>query len=190
MAPGLFREWRGEWRLRRGTVAYVAGISEEPDADDVRWLAAIATAGDLDRARWELRYARRALGFLAAERDALDDRTGSMVARALTEALLVDRNVAAGMVGVAERQFNDRLGMYRRVLTSRDAEEGTGARLGRALLQAAGAGLGVDDEAIARGGALLARYLGSANDLLRRCFGTPSLPEDLPPSAVQGRSKT
>ena len=189
MAPGLFREWRGEWRLRRGTVAYVAGISEDPDADDVRWLATVVTGGDLDRSRWELRYARRALGLLAAERDALDDRTGSLVARALSEALLVDRNVAAGMVRVAERQFNDRLGMYRRVLSSRDAEEGTGARLGRALLQAAGASPLVDDEAVARGGALLARYLGSANEALRRCFGAPSLPEDQPPSAFQGRSK-
>ena len=189
MAPRLFREWRDEWRLRRGTVAFVAGISDEPDAEDVRWLAAFATAVDLDRSRWELRYARRALGLLAAERDALDDRTGSMVARALSEALLVDRNIAAGMVRVAERQFNDRLGMYRRVLSSRDAEEGTGARLGRALLEAAGGRSRIDDEAIARGGALLARYLGSANDALRRCFGAPSLPEDQPPSAVLGRSK-
>lgn len=189
MAPGLFQEWRSEWRLRRGTLAYVARISEEPDADDVRWLAHAATADDEDRARWELRYARRALGLLAAERDALDDRTGSRVARALSEALLVDRNVAAGMVRVAERQFNERLGMYRQVLTSRDAREGTGARLGRALLQAAGAGMRPDEPSTARAGALLARYLGQANEELRRSFGTASLPEDQPPSAIQGRPK-
>ncbi|HSA55849.1 MAG TPA: hypothetical protein VLE53_09095 [Gemmatimonadaceae bacterium] len=189
MAPGLFRGWRGEWRLRRGTTAFVTRISEEPDPDDVQWLASVATDGDPDRARWELRYARRALGLLAAERDALDDRTGSMVARALSEALLVDRNIAAGMVRVAERQFNERLGMYRRVLTSRDATEGTGARLGRALLQAAGAGARPDSEAIARGGALLARYLGGANEALRLSFGAPTLPEDQPPSIAVERTR-
>ena len=45
-----------------------------------------ATRGDVDHARWELRYARRALGLIAAQRDALDDRTASVVARELAEA--------------------------------------------------------------------------------------------------------
>ena len=40
--------------------SYVRDASAEPDEDDVQWLASIAGDGDLDRARWELRYARRA----------------------------------------------------------------------------------------------------------------------------------
>jgi hypothetical protein len=79
--------------------------------------------------------------------------------------------------------------MYRRVLTSRSPEEGTGARLGRSLLQISGGGARPAEEEIAKGGELLARYLGEANEALRRCFGTPSLPEDEPPSAAQQRTR-
>ena len=50
---------------------------------------------------------------LVAERDALDDRTGSLVAREMRQALQMDRSVAAGMVAVAERQFNQRLISFR-----------------------------------------------------------------------------
>jgi hypothetical protein len=189
MAPGLFSEWRAEWRLRRGGLAYVSAITAEPDEADVLWLAAAAGGGDVDRARWELRYARRALGLLVAGRDALDDRTSSIVARALAEGLRVDRNIAPGMVRVAERQFNERLSTYRDVLTSRGADQGTGVRLGRALLQVSGASATASEEAIARGGELLATYLSEANEALRRCFGAPSLPEHEPPSALLRRSR-
>lgn len=182
---GLFGSWGAEWRLRRGAAAYVAAISEEPADEDVEWLATTAAGGDRDRARWELRYARRALGQLVAERDALDDRTGSMVARELVERLRVDRRIAADMVRVAERQFNERLATYRLVLSSRSATEGTGARLGHALLRAAG-GVGIPSEAVvAKAGALLAGYLGGANEALRKAFGAAALPQDERPSAVQ-----
>ena len=187
--PRLFSEWRTGWRLRRGTAAYAAFISSEPDHADVDWLAAAATGGDTDRARWELRYARRALGLLVAVRDALDDRTGSMVARELAEALAVDRNVAAGMVRVAERQFNDRLSVYRAVLMDRSAGEGTGSRLGRALLEAASSERPVDERLIARGGEILSSYANGANEVLRKTFGSADLPEDQPPSSVAGRSR-
>lgn len=183
---GLFGGWGAEWRLRRGTAAYVAAISEEPADDDVEWLAATATGGDRDRARWELRYARRALGQLVAERDALDDRTGSLVARELSERLRVDRRIAAGMVRIAERQFNERLATYRGVLSSRSPTEGTGARLGHALLRAAGLHGMPPETNVARAGELLAAYLGGANEALRKAFGTAALPQDEPPSALRG----
>lgn len=185
MAPKLF----DEWRLRRGAAAYVAALSAEPDEEDVRWLAAVATNGDADRARWELRYARRALGLLVAERDALDDRTGSVVAHELTQSLLLDRNIAAGMVRVAERQFNDRLLVYRQVLSIRNATEGTGARLGRALVLSSGAP-SASAEVVARAGDVLAQYLGSANEALRKSFGAAALPEDRPPSDLPGSHRS
>lgn len=181
MAPKLFGAWLTEWRLRRGAMGYVSAISAEPDEGDVRWLAAVATSGDVDRARWELRYARRALGLLIAERDALDDRTASLVARILREALQVDRSIAAGMVRVAERQLNDRLASYRQVLADRSTTEGTGTRLGRMLLRSANAGR-TDVAALQQAGELLAQYVGAANEALRKSFGVVSLPEDRPPS--------
>lgn len=183
MSPRLFEEWRSEWRLKRGLTAYVAAIMGEPEPNDVAWLAGVACEGDVDRAAWELRYARRALGLVVAQRDALDDRTSSRVARELATALQADRQVAPAMLKLAERQFNDRLTAYRDVLTSRVPSEGTGSRLGRALLQIAGTSRASDDM-VARAGDTLARYVGEANDALRHALGAPSLPEDLPPSAL------
>jgi hypothetical protein len=189
MSPRLFREWRTGWRLRRGALTYVTGLGQEPDEDDVRWLAMVATSGDADRARWELRYARQALGLLVAERDALDDRTGSLVARELTEALQSDRRIAVGLVKVAERQFNERLALYRGVLSTKSATEGTGARLGRALVSVAGGGASAADDVVGRAGELLARYLGASNEALRRTFGAAALPEDHPASGLSGGAR-
>lgn len=185
MAPRLIDEWVAEWRQRRGLTLYVTSITQDPDDDDVQWLAAVATGEDVDRARWELRYARRALGLLIAERDALDDRTGSVVARELGNALRSDRRVAATMVHVAERQFGERLGRYRNVLSARDQSGGTGARLGRALLELASERMSFTEDAVARAGDILAGYVGDANEMLRKAFGAVELPDDQPPSALR-----
>ncbi|MEP7384572.1 MAG: hypothetical protein ABI910_23060 [Gemmatimonadota bacterium] len=182
MSQRLFDEWRSEWRLKRGLTGYVAALMSDPDPSDVDWLAAAATSGDTDRAAWELRYARRALGMVVSQRDALDDRTSSLVARELAAAQQADRKVAPAMLKVAERQFNDRLSAYRDVLTSRVPSEGTGARLGRTLLQISGAARAPDD-LIARAAEILARYVGEANEALRLAFGAPTLPPDALPSA-------
>lgn len=188
MSPrGLFDGWRSEWRLRRGLNIYVAALMAEPDSDDVAWLAAAACGGDQDRAQWELRYARRALGLVVAQRDALDDRTPSLVARELSDAVQSDPNIAPAMMKLAERQFNERLTTYREVLTSRAPSEGVGSRLGRTLLMISGLVRPTADQ-VARAGDILAHYAGEANDALRGAFGAPSLPEDVPPSAAGGRA--
>ena len=105
----MLREWRAQRALRARAAAYVAALFRDPPDDDVRWLASQGTAGDADHARWELRYAKRALGMLTAQRDALDDRTGSAVAAALGRALARDTAIAPGRLRVAERQLNARL---------------------------------------------------------------------------------
>ena len=92
----MWQEWRARRALDERARRYVAVLSTEPSMADVEWLAARATGGDVDHARWELRYARRALCLLAAQRDALDDRTASVVARALGRALAADPHVAPG----------------------------------------------------------------------------------------------
>src|SRR5947199_9634982 len=115
----LFARWRAERDLARKAAAYVAAIFRDPDPTDVEWLATTATRGDTDHAQWELRYARRALGLIAAQRDALDDRTASIVARELSEAVSRDSRIAAGMTETAERQFNARLSAYRTGLAAK-----------------------------------------------------------------------
>ena len=180
----LFARWRAERDLRRRALAYVDSLLEEPTDADAQWLAEKATRGDADHARWELRYARRATGLLSAERDALDDRTASAVAREISESWGKDRNIAAGKRHIAEQQFNLRLRALNQALTARSAPEPTGTRLGRALLLGAGAeALPTAD--VDRAGAILSRYLEMANETLRKVFGTATLPEDLPPSAIR-----
>ena len=184
MAPGFFAAWRDERRSRRNAALYVQSLLEEPDASDVAWLSDVATRGDVDRARWELRYARRATGLLSAERDALDDRTASAVARELAEVWSRDRNIAAGMRHTAEQQFNARLRALGQALTARSSPEPTGTRLGKALLGAAGLGAPSGD-AVERAGSIVVGYLEQANVALQREFGKATLPENLPPSALQ-----
>ena len=182
----LFARWRAERDLKRKTDRYVAGLMAEPAPADVQWLAATAARGDTDHAAWELRYARRALGVLAAERDALDDRTASLVAHALHEASARGQQVASAMLEVAERQFNARLSAYRDVLAAR-AGAGTPGRLGQTLFAFSGGSFREIDANVGRAGELLAGYLAEASTALRDIYGAAALPEHLPPSAVAKR---
>ena len=171
---------------KRQAASYVRVLWEEPAEADVRWLAETATGGDLDHARWELRYARRALGLLVAQRDALDDRTGSVVARAAAETLASDPAIAVGAAELAGRQFNERLAAYRDALQQRSRET-PGTRLGRVLLVFAGSVRAARGAGLAPAGELLTRYLEEANAALRQAFGAPDLPEDARPSTLGRR---
>ena len=156
---------------------------QEPDHADVDWLASDATRGDQDHARWELRYLRRALGILVAQRDSLDDRTPSEALRALLHRMHKDRNVDAKLVELAERQFNARLSAYRDAFTSR----GHGAavtRVAQNLLAFSGGPIRADDPAVTRGAELASQYLAASNAALRENFGAVQLPEDVAPSQM------
>jgi hypothetical protein len=165
---------------RRAVQAYIADAASEPADRDVQWLAAAIGDGDLDRARWELRYARRAFALLVAERDALDDRTGSVVAREMRQALHMDRSVAAGMVALAERQLNERLAYFRAAFSDRSAIDSPEARLARVFLDR----LGVRDVSgnVGRASGLVRQYIEASQDALRAAFGVAKVPEDQPPS--------
>jgi hypothetical protein len=186
--PRFLDEWRAERRLRRNATLYAQALQAEPDEDDVSWLAALGTGGDLDRARWELRYARRALGLMSAQRDALDDQTASAVAREISSALSHDRHVGAGMTRVAERQFNARLRAYVEAASLRGSEALV-ERLGRALLVAAGATSAAAPASLARASEIVGRYMAQGNDALRDVFGVASLPEHIAPSAAHEAAK-
>jgi hypothetical protein len=177
----MFARWRAERELQRKTSEFVAALFAEPAESDVAWLAQAATRGDVDHARWELRYARRALGLIAAQRDALDDRTASIVAKEISDAYVRDRHIAAGMLETAERQFNARLSAYKDGLEARGGAP-TPVRMGQTLFAFAGGTFKGQDANILRAGDLLAQYLTEANSALRAAFGAAELPENIAPS--------
>ncbi len=170
-------------RRRRRAQAVVAQLFEEPREADVLWLADAATGGDVDHARWELRYARRALGLLAAQRDALDDRTGSDVAAAIAAAFAIDPHVAPERRELAERQFNDRVTTYREALQSRGGTLGPSDKLGRMLLAFASDSARTAGSPLPRAIELMESYLAQASTALQAVYGgAPALPDDRRPS--------
>jgi hypothetical protein len=179
----LFRSFRDDRALTRRSAAFAAVLMAEPLPDDVDWLSRIATRGDADHARWELRYLRRAIGILVAQRDTLDDRTPSEVLRALLHRMQKDPNVDDALRDLAERQFNARLAAYRDAFTSRG--HGTPAlRVAQNLLAFSGGPIRGDDPSVQRGAELVADAVAAANEALRANFGAAELPEDLSPSQL------
>src|SRR5262252_7007063 len=180
----FFARWRADRDAQRKAARYVTTLFVEPAIRDIEWLTQNATRGDADHATWELRYARRAMGLIAAQRDALDDRTASLVARVISEALARDQNIAAAMTETAERQFNARLSAYRDGLAAKGGAP-TQVRMGQTLFAFSGGSFRKQDANIDRAGELLARYLAEANEALRASFGTAVLPENVPPSEAR-----
>jgi hypothetical protein len=179
----LFRSFRDDRALQRRSAAYTEALMREPPPEDVAWLSSHATRGDVDHATWELRYLRRAVGILVAQRDALDDRTASVALRALGERMDRDPNVDAALRELAGRQFNARLAAYRDAFTSRGY--GTPAtRVAQNLLAFSGGPIRADDPVVQRGAALVSEYLAWGNEQLRQAFGAAELPEDLAPSQL------
>ena len=185
MAPRM--DFLAAWRLRPHAASYVRDLWVEPNAADVAWLTSLEPNDDADHARWELRYLRRAAILLAAERDALDDRTPAAIARAVTRAFDGDAGVAHDRAAVARAQFNERLASYRSVLLSREATPVT-PRLGLVLLTFLGRPTSASDPVAMRAGTIVQDSLAVAGDALRTRFGTAQLPEDVAPSvAASGR---
>ncbi len=177
--------WRAARERQRRARVVVEGLRREPDEPDVAWLADAAANGDHDHARWELRYARAALGLLVAQRDALDDRTAAELTRGVLEALGADPRIALDRRELAERQFNERLLAYREALTLRGGAVQAADRVGRCLLAFASDGARTAGAPLAYAIELLQRYADQAADLLRATYGEASLPEDVKPSVLR-----
>jgi hypothetical protein len=174
--------WRESRERKRRARAYVRHLVVEPAEAQVRELASVADHDD-DHARWEWRYARRALGLITAERDALDDRTSADVARALEDAWDVDPHVAPDRRPLADRQLNERIAAYRAATLDRTSEEALGDRLARVLLHFAGAEA-PDARALALMATAIAECAAECNAQLRATYGEASLPPDVKPSAL------
>ncbi len=187
----LWRRWTSgrmsDGTLRQRATAVARAALVEPDALDVQWLADRGTHGDEDHARWEWRYARRAFTIIVAQRDALDDRTGSLVAAAVGSLLARDPLIDASKRTVATRQFNDRLADYSAILRDRDPAVPTAERLARALFSFAGTPNPTPADML-RGGTALSSMVADTNATLAHHFGNAELPADLPPSAIGRRS--
>lgn len=179
--------WRSERDRRRRAAEVVAALRAEPDGDDVVWLSDAAANGDQDHARWELRYARAALGLLVSQRDALDDRTAAEVAAAMADAFEHDGRIADDRRDLAARQFNERLLAYREAMQLRGGPVTPADAAGRCLLAFASDGARTAGAPLAYAIELLARYADEAAALLRRVYGEAKLPEDVPPSVLRTR---
>jgi len=172
--------------VARKAAAFARLAAAEPEPAHVQWVAATATKGDDDHAAWELRYARRALAVLVAQRDALDDRTGAAVAHEVAGGFAADPAVDPSMLDVAVQQFNARLSAYRDVLHAR-AGASLAVRLGQMLLAFAGGPIGRDQSQVAEAGQIMTAYLAESSEALQATFGSPVLPDDVPPSALGRR---
>ena len=173
---------RRNWRRRAR--AFLRVVQQEPAEADVKWLAELEPQKDLDHARWELRYARLALGQISAERDALDDRVAAVVARELLSSFATDPRVAAGMLPTVEQQFNSRLRRYREALLRRSSADSLKVRLGRELLTFTRGESGRDPISAERAGTIVDGYIREANRALQDAFGRAMLPENVKPSEV------
>lgn len=184
MALPFTAAWRTARERERRAKTIAVGLGREPDAADVLWLADAAANGDEDHARWELRYARAALGLLTAQRDALDDRTSADIAQAITQMLERDPRIAEDRRDLAAQQFNERLSAYREALQMRGGPITSADAVGRCLLAFASDGARAAGAPLAYAIELLERYADDAAGMLRKTYGEAQLPEDVAPSEM------
>ncbi len=182
---GLWKDWREARELARRARAYVDVVLEEPASRDVQWLAEQTTHGDRSRSALELRYAQRAVGLIAAQRDALDDKTASAVSHALSAAMSLVPPVRAAERARVTREWHARMRLYGDAVAQRGGDGRPIPRLARVLLEVTDARL--SDDSLAYATALLDARRTRANEALRKVFGDAVLPEDRPPSELRAR---
>lgn len=185
MALPFTAAWRAARERDRRAKLVAEGLGREPDPGDVTWLADAAAGGDEDHARWELRYARAAIGLLLAQRDALDDRTAAELAAAIGVMLDRDPRIAEDRRDLAASQFNERLLAYREAFHLRSGPITSADAVGRCLLAFASDGARTAGAPLAYAIELLERYAAEASALLAKAYGEVQLPEDVPPSVLR-----
>ena len=174
--------WLAEWRAVRGrrrrADGYLHAMLLPPESADVQWMESLAVRPDV--ARRELVFARRAIGLIVAERDALDDRTASDVAHQLAVVIASEVRDVPDM----GRAWSERWRAYTATLAVRGESEAPAARLARVLL----AGVGVtspNTQELVRATQFVLATRTRANEALRAVFGVASLPDDVRPSALR-----
>jgi hypothetical protein len=177
---GWWSDWRATQERRRRATFFAGRCADVPPVEWLAWLEELC--GDAGRARQELELAMRAIGLIVAERDALDDRTVSEVARAMAPVLA--REVAEMPERAAA--WGTRWRAYGEAMNRRGVSEPALYRLGRVLLAAVGVEA-PDDAQVRRAATAVGDMRERLNASLRRAFGEAKLPEDVRPSALQWR---
>jgi hypothetical protein len=175
---GMWAEWRAQRERSRRAATYLGQLLRPPERADLSWLSSLGVPEPV--AVRELVFAKRAIGLIVAERDALDDRTASDVAHQLAPVLSRESRAAADR----GREWGERWRAYTAALAVRGSVESPVTRLGRVLL----AGAGIADpsaDQLARATDFVHETRSAANVALRDVFGVASLPEDIPPSALR-----
>ena len=176
---GMWAEWRAQRERSRRVSIYLGQLLRTPDRADLTWLGSAGVTVPI--AVRELTFAKRAIGLIGAERDALADRTASDVARQLFPVISREarRTVDFG------REWGERWRAYTAALAVRGNVESPATRLARVLLS--GAGIAEPSlEQLVRATQFVNETRGAANVALREVFGVASLPEDVRPSALLG----
>lgn len=176
---GLWADWRASRERQQRVTVYLNHLLRDPDGDNVAWLADLC--GDRTIAARELMFAKRALGLIVAERDALDDRTAAEVAHLLAPIVSGE----ARRDPVIGREWADRWRAYTTALAVRGSHEAPAARLGRVMLSGAGVPAPGPDQ-LARAARGMQEMRGALNEQLRAALGAAALPEDVRPSALRG----
>lgn len=175
---GLWADWQASRARRHRVQIYLNHLLREPDVPVLEWLAGLGAHRDL--ASRELMFARRAVGLIVAERDALDDRTAADVAHQLAPVISAEarRNAEFG------RAWTDRWRSYTAALAVRGNPEAPATRLARVMLGGAGV-IAPDAETVSRATQFIQDTRAALNEQLRTAFGAASLPEDIRPSALR-----
>lgn len=168
-----------ERRRRQGlSERYVAALLRPAAPEDVAWLTQIGGGSD-ERSQRELAFAQRAIGLIVAERDALDDQTAADVSHTLDAVVAREARERRGMVEEWTAHWRE----YADALAARGRSEAPLGRIARVLLRRVGVA-NPDAEMLARGVQIVTAFRHAANDVLRTVYGSASLPEDRPPSAL------
>lgn len=176
---GFWADWQAARARRQRVEVYLTHLIRDPEPTIVSWLAARCVSESV--ARRELTFARRAIGLIVAERDALDDRTAADVAHQLAPTIAAEARRDAEL----GRQWSERWRAYTGALAVRGNPETPAVRLARVLLHAAGVST-PDVETVQRATVFVQETRAALNEQLRVAFGAASLPEDVRPSAIRG----
>lgn len=176
---GIWAEWQAARARKQRVELYLTQVMRDADDSTVQWLTPIADSAA--EAQRELGFARRALGLIVAERDALDDKTAADVAHQLAPLVAAEsrRDPELG------RLWSERSRAYTAALAARGSAETPAMRLARVML----AGAGVSNpsaDVLQQGTRVIQETRAALNENLRAAFGAASLPDDIRPSALRG----
>lgn len=175
---GLWSDWQATRARRQRVEGYLNHLLREPEPAACEWMSAATGAPDI--AMRELVFARRALGLIVAERDALDDRTAADVTHQLAPVIIAEarRSVETG------RAWTERWRAYTAALALRGSPDAPAVRLARVMLS--GAGIDAPETAVmVQATQFIQDTRAALNEQLRSAFGAASLPEDVRPSALR-----